>query len=432
VLLASPYTVFAQTVNDHDRESMILETTFYDQYPLGSCEGVEGASGAGATLDGHTLPASKGGTGYEEPINARGQVPSTNGYVTFAETLQKAPTEKQYQDPRSPNDPSKKVSMQELYQMYYITMRWRYVKWNWNGSSVSPGPEKVDFYSKAPRILITNTSTNPDTSIIAVVLEAGPAPWTGIDSGSNNNPKQGWKNPQDGTPSSYKGRVSGFPPQAIKDLKAKQRMADGSGDNLVYSWAADQKALPGPVEDLGDGTGDSEDAETCEEAASGTGEIYKGNFAKDTSQMKCAAGTDAGTDTGYANGKAYKIRLCRVQGIRVNALISEQVNSMLTLAKAQGRKFTGGGFRTMAEQISLRKSNGCPNVYTAPSSSCGTPTARPGYSNHQMGLAMDLSYNGNLIRSRSNAGFVWLKKNAGNFGFKNLPSEPWHWSVNGK
>lgn len=27
---------------------------------------------------------------------------------------------------------------------------------------------------------------------------------------------------------------------------------------------------------------------------------------------------------------------------------------------------------------------------------------------------------------------VWLHANAGRFGFVNLPSEPWHWSVDGR
>ena len=28
-------------------------------------------------------------------------------------------------------------------------------------------------------------------------------------------------------------------------------------------------------------------------------------------------------------------------------------------------------------------------------------------------------------------GFAWMKANAGQYGFYNLPSEPWHWSTNG-
>ena len=36
--------------------------------------------------------------------------------------------------------------------------------------------------------------------------------------------------------------------------------------------------------------------------------------------------------------------------------------------------FSGGGFRTKQRQIELRKINGCPDVWTAPSSSCRVPT----------------------------------------------------------
>lgn len=194
--------------------------------------------GGAATADGHTLPASVGGTGFEEAINAEGRVPIGGGLVTFHQNVKNASTTPIAGDAEG-------RSLQDLYRQYYITMRWRYVLWNWNGSSESPGPEKVDFYSKAPKVLVTNKRTGK--RIIAVILEAGPAPWTGIDTGSNNNPKQGWSNPQDGTPKDYKGRVSGFPPRAIADLGATMRMQNGSGDDLVYEWAPDQNALPGPT-----------------------------------------------------------------------------------------------------------------------------------------------------------------------------------------
>jgi hypothetical protein len=414
---------FAYTAEER-RNMMLKDIIFVDDEE--AC-GENNLPGEGdAVLDGHTLPASKGGTGFEEVINERGQVPSTGGYVTFSENVRSAPTAKTYQDPRSPDDPSKKVSMQDLYRMYYITMRWRYVTWNWDGSSTRTGPEDKDFYAKAPRVQVTNPRTGK--TIIAVVLEAGPGPWTGVDRGSNNDPKQGWKNPQDGTPRTYKGRVSGFPPQAIKDLDATMRMSDGSGDDLIYSWARDQSAAPGPVEGTSS-DGDSGESLLC------SGDIglggAQGNLFRSASEP-CAVGDDQGIQDGYTNGKMLRIRICKVQGIRVNTLVAEPVNNMLNLAKSQGHTFTGGGFRTMAEQIATRRANGCPDIYKSPSSACRTATARPGYSNHQMGLALDLSYKGDLIRSRSNNGFRWLDKNAASFGFKNFPVEPWHWSVNGK
>jgi LAS superfamily LD-carboxypeptidase LdcB len=67
-----------------------------------------------------------------------------------------------------------------------------------------------------------------------------------------------------------------------------------------------------------------------------------------------------------------------------------------------------------------------------PSSRCSPPTARPGSSNHERGLAIDLTCGGALIRSRSNDCFVWLEEHGAAYGLANLPSEPWHWSVDGK
>lgn len=61
----------------------------------------------------------------------------------------------------------------------------------------------------------------------------------------------------------------------------------------------------------------------------------------------------------------------------------------------------------------------------------GTGTARPGSSNHELGLAIDFECDGTLIRSRTTTCFEWLAASAPTFGLYNLPSEPWHWSVDG-
>ena len=50
---------------------------------------------------------------------------------------------------------------------------------------------------------------------------------------------------------------------------------------------------------------------------------------------------------------------------------------------------------------------------------------------HEQGLAVDFTYEGALIGNRSNRGYLWLEANAGRFGLRNLPSEPWHWSTTG-
>jgi LAS superfamily LD-carboxypeptidase LdcB len=66
-----------------------------------------------------------------------------------------------------------------------------------------------------------------------------------------------------------------------------------------------------------------------------------------------------------------------------------------------------------------------------PASQCDPPTARPGTSMHEQGLAIDFTCNGGGALSRSSVCFGWLSRNAANYGFYNLPEEPWHWSTNG-
>ena len=66
-----------------------------------------------------------------------------------------------------------------------------------------------------------------------------------------------------------------------------------------------------------------------------------------------------------------------------------------------------------------------------PASRCRPPTARPGLSQHELGLAIDFTVNGRVIRSRNSDVFRALREVAPGFGFYNLPSEPWHWSTTG-
>lgn len=145
------------------------------------------------------------------------------------------------------------------------------------------------------------------------------------------------------------------------------------------------------------------------------------------STTSCEAGTDMGMADGWQDAILVKIKLCKVQGIEVNSIISANVDKMITAAKVAGLNLTGGGFRTMAEQKALYASN-CGNG----TRKCSPPTASPGHSNHQMGLAIDINCNGSLIETHSNKCFIWLSSNAAFYGLKNLPSEPWHWSINGR
>ena len=106
------------------------------------------------------------------------------------------------------------------------------------------------------------------------------------------------------------------------------------------------------------------------------------------------------------------------------------VDALLDAARADGISLGGAGYRDPSDQQRLREAH-CPNPESSPSSSCRPPTARPGYSQHEQGLAIDFTYNGSIISSRSSPAFRWLAANAGRYGLQNLPSEPWHWSTTG-
>ena len=124
-----------------------------------------------------------------------------------------------------------------------------------------------------------------------------------------------------------------------------------------------------------------------------------------------------------------------VRGIQVHVSIASNVEGMLAAAAADGIDLGGWGYRDSIRQIELRQAH-CGtseyDIWEKPAFSCNPPTARPGQSLHERGLAIDFTYNGGSMTSRSNPGFQWLASNAGQWGFVNLPSEPWHWSTTGQ
>jgi len=179
------------------------------------------------------------------------------------------------------------------------------------------------------------------------------------------------------------------------------------------------------------------------------------NYGKDTTNIPCAAGTDYGPADGYTNGVLTRIRTCRVAGMVVNSQVSKQVSDMHAAWTAAGIPLSGGSFRTMAGQISIYQNwcktdgiVGSPPPYPKPPGQtirCPGGGA-PGYSNHQMGMAIDFNCAGALIPRKyaaasQNKCFQWLSSNAGRFGFYeyglgktrdgSTGYEGWHWSVNG-
>lgn len=112
-----------------------------------------------------------------------------------------------------------------------------------------------------------------------------------------------------------------------------------------------------------------------------------------------------------------------VQGIPLNIEIAKNVAQMIEDAEKEGVKLTIlSGFRSNQKQYQVGLDNGCGEDTSKWPDSCDTPTAKPGKSNHQKGLAIDFE----------EYDYDWLVKNAEKYGlYAKIPKEPWHWSVTG-
>jgi len=120
--------------------------------------------------------------------------------------------------------------------------------------------------------------------------------------------------------------------------------------------------------------------------------------------------------TGYVNGQPRQITLASVpNGKEMRSDAAAAFNRMYAAARAQGITLkVNSGFRSMAEQQAL---------YRAYQNGTGNLAAKPGYSNHQGGIAVDINVGGTGTST-----YRWLANNAKNFGFvRTVPSEPWHW-----
>lgn len=130
---------------------------------------------------------------------------------------------------------------------------------------------------------------------------------------------------------------------------------------------------------------------------------------------------------------------CSTYSSKLQLMISDAYHSSPSIV------LSGGAFRDAASQIAARKNN-CADVYNTPPNQCHPPTAKPGTSAHENGLAVDFTCDGKLINWQTNKNatdyqpkysinqdtkkcFNWLSSNASKYGFKNYSKENWHWST---
>jgi hypothetical protein len=117
------------------------------------------------------------------------------------------------------------------------------------------------------------------------------------------------------------------------------------------------------------------------------------------------------TETAYRHGSSFDIRVIKVGGKTVAKPAGHAFLKMQKAADAAGVRLSlSSGFRTMDEQRYFY------HCYTSGSCNHGNLAARPGYSNHQSGSALDVSTSS------------WLAKNASRFGFvRTVSRESWHY-----
>jgi len=184
------------------------------------------------------------------------------------------------------------------------------------------------------------------------------------------------------------------------------------------------------------------------------------NLYNNSTDIDCAAGTNSvGTDTAYHDGNPVLINLCELPNtsyegtnwgsykthgpIKVNSRVSGAFFSLmndLKVALGVNKVPVYDGFRTMARQtefwceytVAGGSINGSDSYdCTGYKRGTGEQAAKPGFSNHQMGLAIDFVMEGTLPKATrvGDHSYDWLIVNASRYGVKKLDTEAWHWGV---
>ncbi|KAB2903533.1 MAG: hypothetical protein F9K40_07170 [Kofleriaceae bacterium] len=135
--------------------------------------------------------------------------------------------------------------------------------------------------------------------------------------------------------------------------------------------------------------------------------------------VACAVPADARAEVlepypaeGYRRGKKLKLQLVQIGWAEVELETARAFLAMREAAAADGIDLAiRSGWRSHERQAWL---------YQAWRMGLGNKAARPGYSNHQAGRALDIYLDAPT--------YAWLEKNARRFGFRRtVRKEPWHW-----
>lgn len=129
---------------------------------------------------------------------------------------------------------------------------------------------------------------------------------------------------------------------------------------------------------------------------------------------------------GVANGTLDKGDLCKLSWTNKSIVRCDAANSFERLNEAFRAEFgydidINDSYRSLEKQVQVRKQ-------------LGNIAAVPGYSNHGLGVALDL---GSGISDGSSEQYQWMAEHAGDFGWENpehlvkQKGEYWHWEFVG-
>lgn len=178
------------------------------------------------------------------------------------------------------------------------------------------------------------------------------------------------------------------------------------------------------------------------------GSIFVFRSFASTAPPVCASGSSSlGFETAYKDGKPYRIRLCRIEGFlstgsedhgwaRVSSSASGNWVALFQAARrSRVTLVASSSFRSYATQEQLYK------CWLARKPGCNQ-AAKPGYSNHQSGEAIDIDIvpgpNNDppltqcLANAKQYPTYYWLSQNAYKYKrYAHIASECWHWSPTG-
>lgn len=141
---------------------------------------------------------------------------------------------------------------------------------------------------------------------------------------------------------------------------------------------------------------------------------------------------------GYRNGQSFDVVVVEIRGIVLEASTALRLDLMCEAAARDGIELVPReGFRENATQRAIWLSRQCtcgrnkkPHARDCVITVKG-PAARPGYSAHEAGEAIDFKVRmtcADLREGRKSREYEWLEAHAHEFGFaRTVDVEPWHW-----